>query len=44
MFTRVVDILTLNNTEFTYRIVPDATNNPTEFYDIIHKPVNHLEP
>lgn len=44
IFTRVVDILTLNNTEFTYRIVPDATNNPTEFYDIIHKPVNHLEP
>ncbi|MCE3076677.1 DUF4822 domain-containing protein [Chryseobacterium gwangjuense] len=44
IFTRVVDILTLNNTEFIYRIVPDATNNPTEFYDIIHKPVNHLEP
>ncbi|WBV61790.1 DUF4822 domain-containing protein [Chryseobacterium camelliae] len=44
IFTRIVDILTLNNAEFTYRIVPDATNNPTEFYDIIHKPVNHLEP
>ncbi|WP_291888001.1 DUF4822 domain-containing protein [Chryseobacterium sp.] len=44
IFTRIVDILTLNNAEFTYRIVPDATNNPAEFYDIIHKPVNHLEP
>lgn len=44
IFTRIVEILTLNNTEFTYRIIPDATNNPTEFYDIIHNPVNHLEP
>lgn len=44
IFTRIVDILTLNNAEFTYRIVPDATNNPAEFYDITHKPVNHLEP
>ncbi|WP_426279276.1 DUF4822 domain-containing protein [Chryseobacterium sp. S-02] len=44
IFTRIVEILTLNNTEFTYRITPDATNNPTEFFDIIHQPVNHLEP
>jgi len=44
IFTRIVDILTLNNAEFTYRIIPDATNNPAELYDIIHKPVNHLEP
>ncbi|GAB0155379.1 hypothetical protein CHRYSEOSP005_06400 [Chryseobacterium sp. Alg-005] len=43
IFTRVVEILALNKMEFTYRIIPDA-NNPTEFFDIIHKPVNHLEP
>lgn len=43
-FTRVVDILVLNDTTFTYRITPDATNNPTVFYDIIHTKVNHKEP
>ncbi|MDR3023730.1 DUF4822 domain-containing protein [Chryseobacterium sp.] len=42
-FTRVVDILLLNETTFTYRITPDATN-PAVFYDIIHTKVNHKEP
>ena len=42
-FTRVVDILVLNETTFTYRITPDATN-PAVFYDIIHTNVNHKEP
>ncbi|MEG0927918.1 DUF4822 domain-containing protein [Chryseobacterium sp.] len=42
-FTRVVDILLLNETTFTYRITPDATN-PTVFYDIIHTKVSHNEP
>ncbi|MEF9477778.1 DUF4822 domain-containing protein [Chryseobacterium sp. 1B4] len=42
-FTRVVDILVLNETTFTYRITPDATN-PSVFYDIIHTKVNHKEP
>ncbi|WP_157859473.1 DUF4822 domain-containing protein [Chryseobacterium angstadtii] len=42
-FTRTVDILTLNSSEFTYRITPDA-GNPSVFYDIIHTKVGHLEP
>ncbi|AZA79322.1 DUF4822 domain-containing protein [Chryseobacterium sp. G0186] len=42
-FTRVVDILALNETTFTYRIIPDATN-PAVFYDIIHTKVSHNEP
>ncbi|MDR6528240.1 hypothetical protein J2787_003659 [Chryseobacterium rhizosphaerae] len=42
-FTRVVDILTLNETTFTYRIIPDAAN-PAVFYDIIHTKVTHSEP
>ena len=43
-FTRVVDIITLNATTFTYRITPDAVNNPTVYYDIIHTNVTHNEP
>ncbi|GEJ45651.1 hypothetical protein CRS_22590 [Chryseobacterium sp. ON_d1] len=42
-FTRVVDILVLNETIFTYRITPDMSN-PAVFYDIIHTKVNHKEP
>ncbi|EFK37018.1 Uncharacterised protein [Chryseobacterium gleum] len=41
-FTRVVDILVLNETTFTYRITD--TTNPAVFYDIIHTKVNHKEP
>jgi len=43
LFTRIVDILVLNSTEFTYRITPDA-GNPSVYYDIIHTKVDHLEP
>lgn len=43
IFTRTVDILMLNNSEFTYRITPDA-GNPAIYYDIIHTKVNHQEP
>ncbi|MCQ9639778.1 DUF4822 domain-containing protein [Chryseobacterium sp. WG14] len=43
IFTRVVNILTLNETTFTYRIIPDAAN-PSVFYDIIHTKVTHNEP
>jgi hypothetical protein len=43
LFTRTVDILTLNNSEFTYRITPDA-GNPSVYYDIIHTKVDHKEP
>ncbi|WP_228435754.1 DUF4822 domain-containing protein [Chryseobacterium pennipullorum] len=42
-FTRVVDILVLNETTFTYRITPDSSN-PSEFYDIIHTKAAHHEP
>ncbi|MET3038069.1 DUF4822 domain-containing protein [Chryseobacterium sp. NRRL B-14859] len=42
-FTRIVDILTLNENTFTYRITPEATN-PAVFYDIIHTRVDHKEP
>lgn len=43
LFTRIVDILTLNNSEFTYRIAPN-TGNPSVYYDIIHTKVVHQEP
>ncbi|WP_228728613.1 DUF4822 domain-containing protein [Chryseobacterium endalhagicum] len=43
LFTRVVDILTLNSSEFTYRIIPNA-GNPSFYYDIIHTKVAHQEP
>ncbi|MCJ7932604.1 MAG: DUF4822 domain-containing protein [Chryseobacterium sp.] len=42
-WTRIVDILELNDGKFTYRIIPDAAN-PAVYYDIVHKPVDHLEP
>lgn len=42
-FTRVVDILVLNETTFTYRITPNATQ-PAVFYDIIHTKDSHKEP
>ena len=42
-FTRITEILILNETTFTYRIIPDAAN-PAVFYDIIHTKVAHKEP
>jgi hypothetical protein len=43
MFQRDVEILELNDQKFTYRITPNAAN-PSVFYDIVHEPVDHLEP
>ena len=43
MFTRGVDIVTLNAQAFTYRIFPDE-NDRSVYYDIIHTPTNHPEP
>ncbi|SHL44045.1 DUF4822 domain-containing protein, partial [Chryseobacterium polytrichastri] len=42
-WTRVTEILTLNETTFTYRVVPNAAN-PNVYYDIVHTKVNHMEP
>ncbi|WP_326980944.1 DUF4822 domain-containing protein [Chryseobacterium sp. MYb264] len=43
LWTRVVDILVMNNGDFTYRITPNA-GDPSTYYDIIHTPVDHKEP
>lgn len=43
LFTRVVDILVLTRSEFTYRIYPNA-NDKSVYYDIIHTPTTHKEP
>lgn len=43
IFTRTVEILVLNETTFTYRITPDASQ-PTVFYDIIHTKDSQKEP
>lgn len=43
LFTRVVDILTLNQQEFTYRVYPN-TNDKTVYFDIVHTPTTHKEP
>ncbi|MCS3532822.1 DUF4822 domain-containing protein [Chryseobacterium sp. JUb7] len=43
LWTRDVNILELNDTKFTYRIVPNAAN-PSVYYDIVHQPVDHIEP
>jgi len=43
LWSRVVDIIVMNNGEFTYRITPNAAT-PAVYYDIKHTPVNHNEP
>uniref|UniRef100_UPI000ACA1D63 DUF4822 domain-containing protein n=1 Tax=Leucobacter musarum TaxID=1930747 RepID=UPI000ACA1D63 len=43
LFTRVVPITELTDTEFTYRVIPDAAN-PGVYYDIVHTPTDHAEP
>ena len=43
LFTRVVPITELTDTEFTYRVIPDAAN-PGVYYDIVHTPTSHPEP
>ncbi|EPR85345.1 hypothetical protein L289_1655 [Acinetobacter gerneri DSM 14967 = CIP 107464 = MTCC 9824] len=40
LFTRVVEIVTLNSQEFSYRV---AGQNG-QYTDIIHKPTDHTEP
>jgi hypothetical protein len=42
-FRRVVDIVTLDATTFTYRVHPDAADRST-YYDIVHTPTTHPEP
>ena len=43
LFTRVVDILTLTQQEFTYRVYTNA-NDKTVYFDIVHTPTTHKEP
>ncbi|GAB2639937.1 DUF4822 domain-containing protein [Nocardia goodfellowii] len=40
---RVVDIVTLNDQEFTYRIYLDPADK-ARYYDIVHTPTTHPEP
>ncbi|WP_433633677.1 DUF4822 domain-containing protein [Nocardia sp. CA-120079] len=42
-FRRVVDIVTLTDQEFTYRVYPEPANKAV-YYDIIHTPTTHPEP
>ncbi|MEV6391293.1 DUF4822 domain-containing protein [Nocardia xishanensis] len=42
-FRRVVDIVTLDGKQFTYRVYPDPANEAV-YYDIIHTPTTHAEP
>ncbi|MGW4741438.1 DUF4822 domain-containing protein [Nocardia xishanensis] len=42
-FRRVVDIVTLDDKRFTYRVYPDPANKAV-YYDIIHTPTTHAEP
>jgi hypothetical protein len=43
IFSRTVDILVLNSSEFTYRIHTNP-NDPSVYYDIIHTKTAHSEP
>ncbi len=43
LFTRVVPITVLTGDEFTYRVIPDATE-PGTYFDIVHTPTDHPEP
>ncbi|MEV0245603.1 DUF4822 domain-containing protein [Nocardia sp. NPDC050712] len=40
---RTVDIVALDDKEFTYRVYPDAADKAV-YYDIIHTPTTHPEP
>ncbi|MGV9821978.1 DUF4822 domain-containing protein [Nocardia xishanensis] len=42
-FRRVIDIVTLDDEQFTYRVYPDPANKAV-YYDIIHTPTTHAEP
>ncbi|GGK32972.1 DUF4822 domain-containing protein [Nocardia camponoti] len=42
-FTRTVDIVTLTDQKFTYRVFPKADDKAV-YFDIIHTPTTHPEP
>lgn len=42
-YTRTVEIVTLTEKEFTYRVYPEASNKAV-YYDIVHTPTKHAEP
>lgn len=42
-FRRVVDIVTLTDAEFTYRVYPDPANQAV-YFDIVHTPTDHPAP
>ncbi|MFF0455809.1 DUF4822 domain-containing protein [Nocardia africana] len=42
-FRRVVEIVTLDDATFTYRVHPGPADRAT-YYDIVHTPTNHPEP
>lgn len=42
-FRREVDIVTLTEEEFTYRVYPDAANQAV-YFDIVHTPTDHPAP
>lgn len=43
LFTRDVDIETLTEDEFTYRVYPNESDK-TVYFDIVHNPTDHEEP
>jgi LPXTG-motif cell wall-anchored protein len=43
LFTRVVPLVELTASTFTYRVFPDAADQST-YFDIIHTPTKHAEP
>lgn len=42
-YKRTVDIVTLTEKEFTYRVYPEASNKAV-YFDIVHTPTKHAEP
>lgn len=43
LYTRTVQIVTLTEQEFTYRVFPEASNKAV-YFDIVHTPTKHAEP
>lgn len=43
LFTRQVDIVTLTDKKFTYRVYPDEADKKV-YYDIVHTPTDHRAP
>lgn len=42
-YKRTVEIVTLTEKEFTYRVYPEASNKAV-YFDIVHTPTKHAEP